>query len=670
VAAVGRANLVGAAIAFLAILVPAAAASAAEGEPGSCLACHATDARAECAAPPSARLDAALWLASPHKDSCLGCHPDRERVPHEGKAARVDCAQCHDEAAAKFAKSVHGEVLAKSPAAADAPTCASCHGTHAILPPGDARSSVHKRNLPDTCGRCHGKETPRGGRGVGATVGDYRTSVHGVAVLQKGNLKAASCSDCHAAHELRPRRDPKSAIFKMNIPDGCGRCHPAERAAYGKGSHARALARGDMDAPACNDCHTEHSVRAPGDPESTVYSLTVAKTTCPSCHNVERLARKHGLPPDRVATYRDSYHGLADRQGSKAAANCGSCHGVHEILPASDPASKVNPANLLATCSQCHADAGPGFVEGAVHAAPDKVKAKAAYAVRLFYWILIPLVVGGMLAHNLVLFGRFVREKHRRRRSERLLVRFRGYEVALHAALAVSFIVLAVTGFALTYPEAAWVEVLRACGMSEGVRAFVHRAAAVVLVVTALLHVATTAFSARGRESLRAMLPRPRRDLREAAATLAFHLGIRKERPRFDRFDYTMKMEYWALAWGTLLMVVTGAALWFKVGATGLVPRWVVYVAERVHFYEAILAVLAIVVWHLFFTMVHPDEYPMSLTWLDGRITEEEMKHAHPEEYERLKGAGREVVAADGVPESPAAPVAAEPGPKEPATTA
>jgi cytochrome b subunit of formate dehydrogenase len=98
-----------------------------------------------------------------------------------------------------------------------------------------------------------------------------------------------------------------------------------------------------------------------------------------------------------------------------------------------------------------------------------------------------------------------------------------------------------------------------------------------------------------------------------------------------------MKVEYWALVWGGLVMGVTGALLWWKEEVTAWIPRWGVHVAERIHYYEAILAVLAIVVWHFFFVIFHPAEYPMNLTWLTGRKTEDEMRHAHPAEYDRLR---------------------------------
>jgi cytochrome b subunit of formate dehydrogenase len=395
-----------------------------------------------------------------------------------------------------------------------------------------------------------------------------------------------------------------------------------------------------MDAAACTDCHSEHSIARPDAAQSTVAKSHVSQT-CANCHAAERIVRKYGLPADRVATYRDSYHGLADENGSSAAANCASCHGVHDVLPSSDPKSRIHASNLLDTCSRCHAGATAGFVEGRVHAAPDAENERAAYWVQLVYWLLIPLTVGGMLLHNGVIFGKYVRDKWRARRRSSLHVRFRPPEVAAHAALAVSFIALAVTGFALTYPKAAWVRGLAAIGMTESVRGWLHRGAAVLFAAAVVAHVVYSAATKHGRYGLARMLPRVS-DAREALANMKWHLGLSKERPRFDRFDYTMKVEYWALVWGGFVMFVTGAALWFKVDVTHYVPRWMVYVAERVHFYEAILAVSAIVVWHFFFVIFHPAEYPMSLTWIDGRVTEHEMEEAHPAEYDRVRDLGRQ----------------------------
>jgi cytochrome b subunit of formate dehydrogenase len=91
------------------------------------------------------------------------------------------------------------------------------------------------------------------------------------------------------------------------------------------------------------------------------------------------------------------------------------------------------------------------------------------------------------------------------------------------------------------------------------------------------------------------------------------------------------------LIWGTAVMAITGLVLWFPEFFLSWLPSWTFEVSEIIHYLEAWLATLAIIIWHWFFVIFHPERYPMSLTWLDGKITEEEMKHHHPMEYEQLQ---------------------------------
>ncbi len=616
-----------------ALFVPRDARGEDEEEPASCLSCHAVGATKK-GAPEGLRVDPKAFLEAVHKKSCLQCHEDMEDVPHKKKKAdAVNCANCHEKAVDKFKATPHGKRAAEGDKRA--PNCSNCHPPHATFDAKDARSALFKKSLPKTCGQCHDGAQTDGAARIPKTVADYAKSVHGTEVLEKGDLKAAGCTDCHPVHDMRPGSDPASRTFKPNVPKLCGTCHEKIAAEYAQSVHGTALARGRMEAAACTDCHSEHSIARPDNADSTVSKSHVA-ATCANCHAAERIVRKYGLPADRVATYADSYHGLADKNGSSAAANCASCHGFHDVLPSSDPKSKINKANLLATCSRCHEGATQGFVEGQVHAAPDPAKERAAYWVQFVYALLIPLTIGGMLLHNGVIFGKYVRDKWRARKTSATFRRFSGFEVASHAALAGSFIALAVTGFALTYPTAAWARGLAAVGLSETVRALIHRIAAATFAATAVAHVVYSISSKHGRYGIARLVPRPQ-DARDALRNMAWHLGLAKEPPRFDRYDYTMKVEYWALVWGGFVMLATGSMLWFKVDVTHYVPRWLVFVAERIHFYEAILAVSAIVVWHFFFVIFHPAEYPMSLTWLDGRVTRHEMEHAHPAELERLE---------------------------------
>jgi len=106
--------------------------------------------------------------------------------------------------------------------------------------------------------------------------------------------------------------------------------------------------------------------------------------------------------------------------------------------------------------------------------------------------------------------------------------------------------------------------------------------------------------------------------------------GWSPERPPIGRFGYAEKMEYWAVVWGTLIMGATGLAIWFKIDVTQHLPRWVVAVATTIHYYEAVLACLAIIVWHFYHVMFDPDVYPLNTACVDGRISEAFQAHEHP----------------------------------------
>ena len=109
-------------------------------------------------------------------------------------------------------------------------------------------------------------------------------------------------------------------------------------------------------------------------------------------------------------------------------------------------------------------------------------------------------------------------------------------------------------------------------------------------------------------------------------------LGLRPARPRYGRFTYAEKMEYFALLWGGVVMIATGLALWFEVPFLNQFPFWSFQLATVVHYYEAILATLAIVVWHFYFTMLNPDVFPISKAMITGGVTREEMEREHPAE--------------------------------------
>jgi hypothetical protein len=156
-------------------------------------------------------------------------------------------------------------------------------------------------------------------------------------------------------------------------------------------------------------------------------------------------------------------------------------------------------------------------------------------------------------------------------------------------------------------------------------RGIIHRVAAVVMVLASLYHVYYLLVVPRGKQLLRDILP-VRQDLTDAIGVLKYNLGFSKTKPSFARFSYAEKAEYWALIWGTIVMTLTGIILWFENTFLGILTKTGWDISRTVHYYEAWLATLSILVWHFYFVIFNPDAYPVNLAFLKGTITEEEME--------------------------------------------
>jgi cytochrome b subunit of formate dehydrogenase len=323
---------------------------------------------------------------------------------------------------------------------------------------------------------------------------------------------------------------------------------------------------------------------------------------------------------------------MASEVGSNTVANCASCHGVHNILPSGDPRSTINHANLAKTCGQCHPGANDKFVTTKVHldaTSKADVGSKIIGLIKKFYLWMIFAVIGGMVLHNLIVY----RKKLILHRigQPRILFRMTLAQRIQHLTLLVSFFTLVLTGFALRYPQS-WLAVIF---VNELVRSYIHRIAGVVLIAVSLFHVWYVIARPEGRQLIKDMLP-DWKDVTDARDAFRFYLGDSDKRPMFGRFTYAEKMEYWALVWGMFVMASTGLMAWFKVGIGGRVPGWWVDVAITIHFYEAVLATLAIVVWHLYGVMFDPDAYPMNWAWFDGKMSIDHYEHEHPMDIDAI----------------------------------
>ncbi len=640
------------------------------------------------------------------KLQCISCHvgfnPDDD--PHKKDIQPIDCKSCHKDAAVLHP--FHPQMM-KLKGVSDKPdlNCKGCHGTHDIISPKVPGSKFYITNMVEACGSCHQAEKQQflrsdHAQGLAENVKGapncyschrfaitsysykdtvalkvaqeklclschqnnaqirertspsagfitaYENSVHGKA-LSAGNGKAATCIDCHTAHQMKAGSDPTSSVNKFNIPNTCAKCHGAIADEYKQSIHGIAvLKEGRRDAPVCTDCHGMHNILNPKDPKAPTSFANLSTQVCSPCHSSVKLSEKYGLNPNRLSTFKDSYHGLALQGGATTVANCASCHSAHNIKPSTDPTSTVYKGNLSKTCGKCHPGANEKFAIGKIHVTTtDKKSEPILYWIATLYILMIIVVIGGMLIHNILDFIKKARIKKLKQQgyirneihSHSLYLRMSVNERIQHILLTVSFITLVITGFMLHFPDAWWVIHIRDLSANAFIyRSNLHRIAAVILVATSLYHIFYLSFTVRGKQLLKDMLPK-RKDLSDAIGVALFNIGISKKKPLLDRFSYVEKAEYWALVWGTIVMTITGTIMWFDNTFIGIITKSGWDIARTIHYYEAWLAFLAIVVWHFYFTIFNPDIYPMNTSWITGKVSEEELADEHPAELERIK---------------------------------
>ena len=613
--------------------------ASAQDDNETCLSCHEDQGLTgfdDTGAEISMYVSAASVDSSVHAGmGCIDCHLDLagfEDYPHAEVLDPVDCSGCHAEDGEIFAQSAHGEAV-DNPIA---PNCVSCHNNHLILRSSHPDATTSAKKLPYTCSNCHHKQVLTDDPDVKITdsFDRYMRGIHAEGIA-KGIGSAASCNDCHGIHNLKKASDQTSMVNKMNIPRTCSKCHNDIYIQYNRGIHGKALAAGILDSPNCADCHGEHEILQINDPNSHVNASNLSDYVCGRCHNDPQIYEKFGLGGDRFTSYQDSYHGLAIHGGSVKAANCASCHKAHDVLPSTNPASSIHPDNLTATCQRCHPGANYAFASSYTHRTAYAHFNKLDTIVRWIYIVAIVIIMGAMLTHNLIIASRFLIEKSRAQKAQATVQRFSGNMVYQHLVVTIAFIVLVITGFALRYPDAWWVSILNFFGIFESARSVIHRIAAILLLYISLHHALFLFLTKRGRFQFKALMP-VKGEMSQIFQNLKFHLGMVSEKPKFGFYDYTMKAEYWALVWGTFVMAFTGFVLWYPTFFTSFLPPWVVKISETIHFYEAWLATLAIAVFHFFFVIFHPEQYPMSFTWLTGKMSVAEVKHHHPAWYQEI----------------------------------
>ena len=296
---------------------------------------------------------------------CATCHADND--PATGPDFDFD----------KIAQSIHAEL-----------TCADCH-------PGV--TTTHDADLPPaSCSSCHADAS-----------GEFIGSVHA-----RADGEPITCGTCHDGHTIQAVRQDDTSN-RLDVSDTCGHCHTVEQEEFQRSIHYTALLDDDTAhwAPDCTTCHGVHRVYTIAAPASPI-SPGRLPGTCGGCHDDPEFAESVGVSEERLASYKDSIHGLRNRFGQENIATCKDCHGVHSVLPPDDPASTVSKENILATCSACHEEANENFVAATVHVRATPESSIGVFIVRWFYIIFIVVLVVGFLLH--VSFDLIARRRKRK----------------------------------------------------------------------------------------------------------------------------------------------------------------------------------------------------------------------------------------------------------------
>jgi len=584
---------------------------------------------------------------------CVACHSIHDDPPLDVSTAQVSdrCATCHVER-----HPLHSEV------AADAPTCASCHVEHAkglatgrVSAAGSCdgcHTSVHPSHTLEgdgsfDCTRCHGIDTdPALVRDVDR-VSESCSACHTVYPTHvTAGADAPTCAECHAFVS-----DPVMSEAGPAISLRCGACHEEEMAEYRSGGHADALAEtnANADLPSCVSCHASHA-----DPGQGRALLRLAATAeCVACHSSARLIEKYGLPQEAAASYLDDYHGVTVTFLRLETANddqadvliCADCHGPHQ-------ADWPEGRSVAEVCVRCHEDGDVKLAGAWLGHAPIGPQSQiGVWAVRIFYYGMIPFVLGGLLLNIIFSLVAHRRSGARMLRSEgirKIKARLSGSEIESeptvtrfslterleHFGAMITFSLLVVTGLPQVGP-ATWLgqSIIAVFGGISSTR-LLHRGTGFAFVALLLVHLVRGINAVIRSRSLPHISPR-KQDFVDGV-DMVRHLLWNTPRPKAGKFDASEKFEYWGLFFGGIIMCVTGVALVFPELVTQVLPGAILAALRTVHGLEATFAVLVVVLWHSYGVIFRPEIFPLDTSMFSGKISVERLREEHALHHEEL----------------------------------
>jgi formate dehydrogenase gamma subunit len=490
------------------------------------------------------------------------------------------------------------------------------------------------RTIEKECQRCHGP-------GGEAPTNEITETLH-----TPGD-GTPTCGDCHPPHTMRNSTDTSV------INQRCGGCHEEIYQNLAASVHGASLDEApNPDVPGCVTCH--HAHQAGG--KAVAHNQVRLGRPCMGCHGDEQLMRKYDISTSVVGTYLNDFHGVSVKfygnethDSQEHALVCADCHGIHGVKPVEEAAVGMQDG-LRETCQKCHTDATDNFAGAWLsHTEPSLSSNTLVYLVRTAYWILIPFVITGLVLHILFhvvvlpirtrLTGNRAARPHPSHSPTPLsgagsddipkhFVRFSLRQRAEHLLVLVTFAILLLTGLPQKFHDLGWAaDVVSALGGIETVR-WIHRVAGYVLTIAAVLHVITVSASVVIGKAPMTMVP-TRKDFQDSVGALRYYLGLADTFPKAGRYDYGQKFEYWGMILGTIVMVVSGFVLIYPTLFAQILPGQLITAARVAHSYEAMMALLTIVVWHMYGARFNPCIFT-------GKVSSEHLAHHHPLEFERL----------------------------------
>jgi thiosulfate reductase cytochrome b subunit len=526
--------------------------------------------------------------------SCVGCHQDITRIPHEKNLERqVGCIQCH--------RNLWDEAR-----------LSGSSGAHARL----------------------GKVVDQ--------IESYLSSVHARPSMADQSRTNATCYDCHDAHYIAPIDSSiPERPTRLAAPETCGRCHQDVKAQYEQSVHGVQQAAGNVQAAVCIDCHTPHNIESP----SLDSNKLVITQNCGNCH--EQAAE----------SYMGTYHGKVNTLGYAHTAKCYDCHGSHGIERPEDEASKMHASNRLQTCQGCHAGATAGYVTFEPHGtAHDLERYPQIWIAEKFMIGLLLGTFAFFWLHSALWFYREYRDRKEGKNRPHIRTgelqaggkthfrRFSGWWRLAHLIGALSIMTLVLTGIAVLYSESSWAPALMAMLGGPQTAGLIHRAAAIGFMSVFFVHLLYFMFRIGSNYKTfqwfgpYSLIPNLQ-DFSDAISMFKWFFG-KGPRPMLDRWTYWEKFDYWAPFWGMTIIGVSGLMMWYPEITANYLPGWVFNVAAIVHGEEAFLAAVFLFTVHFFNNHFRPDKFPQDITMFTGAVPLEVYIHEHRRDYERLRASG------------------------------